>query len=205
MKQFTMQRWIYVAVAIIWISCGHKTSQDQFEVNGTITNNTARMIYLEEVPAGSAQGTIVDSSAIARDGRYKLKTETKEALVYNLRLDQNEYPLALAVVNDVPRVTLDIALAKNNGNAVEKSDIKGSPASQQLKDFMSTFNDDLHKIYFLGRQVDSLHKKNVPDSLMTSINTEWKLLAGKIRDFSLNSIKKSENPALFLFELGYYQ
>ncbi|MDP4263914.1 MAG: TlpA disulfide reductase family protein [Bacteroidota bacterium] len=204
MKQFTIRRWIYVFIAILWVACARKDSGNQFEVSGTIANSTAKKVFLEEVPAGSTQGTIVDSSVISKDGHYKLKTAAREALVYNLRLDQNDFPVA-AVINDVPKMTLNIELSKGNNQFADKYEVKGSPVSQEMKDFMFTFNNELQKIYSLSQRRDSLHKKNVPDSILAPLMAEWKQTADKIMDYSVNSLNKANDPALFLFELGYYQ
>src|SRR5687768_15845485 len=82
-----------------------KKDRDYFEVSGTLTNSKAKMIYLEEIPVATMQSIIVDSSQL-RNGRYTLKTTMREATIYNLRLDQNAYPLA-SVLNDEPTVTVN--------------------------------------------------------------------------------------------------
>jgi thiol-disulfide isomerase/thioredoxin len=204
MKQFIMRRWIYVLIAILGVACGRKDAKNQFEVSGVIKSSTAKVAYLEEVAAGSTQGTIVDSSAISKDGRYKLKADMRESVVYNLRLDQNEFPVA-AVVNDVPKITLNIELKNGDNQFADNYEVKGSPVSQEMKDFMYTFGNELQKIYFLSRQRDSLHKKNVADSEMAPLVAEWKRVADNIREYSLNALNKANDPALFIFELGYYQ
>jgi len=203
MKPLTKRGWIYVFIAILFVACKND-SKKQFEVSGAIKNSNAKTVYLEEVPAGSNQGTIVDSSAVSKDGHYKLKAGTKESVVYNLRLDQNNFPLA-AVINDVPTITLNIELSKENNQFAEKYDVKGSPASQEMKDFMYAFNNELQKIYVISMQMDSLHKQGTPDSALMTLAAERQQLADKIKDLSLNALKKTNDPALFLFELGYYQ
>jgi peroxiredoxin len=125
-------------------------------------------------------------------------------MVYNLRLDQNKFPLA-AVINDVPKMTLNVELDKEYHQVAEKYDVKGSPVSQEMKDFMYKFNGDLQKIYVIMQKADSLNKINPADSSITQLLMERKQVADQILDFSLNAIKKANNPALFLFELGYYQ
>jgi len=199
-----MRRWIYAVVALVFAGCTDNTSKKQFEVSGTITNSTAKKMYLEEVPAGGMQGMIVDSAIIGKKGEYELKADAKEALIYNLRLDQNMYPVA-AVINDVPKMTLNIGLSRENSQFAEKYDVKGSPASQQMKDFMYAFNNDLQKIYYLSRQAGSLQQNNTSDSIIIPLITEQQQLAEKLRNYSITSFKKAYNPALIMFELGYYQ
>jgi|SRR5436190_140546 peroxiredoxin len=204
MKPLTMRGWLYVVVAIIFVACKNEDSKKTFEISGTITNGRAKTVYLEAVPAGGTSGTIVDSSALAKNGNYKLAADSKESMVYNLRLDQNKFPLA-AVINDVPKMTLNVELNKEYNEVAEKYDVKGSPVSQEMKDFMYKFNGDLQKIYVIMQKADSLNKINPADSAISQLLAERRQVADQILDFSLNAIKKANNPALFLFELGYYQ
>ena len=203
MKSITKRGWIYVCIAILFVACKSETKK-QFEISGTIKNGTAKLVYLEEMPAGSSQGTIVDSSAIGKDGSYKLKTGTKESVVYNLRLEQTKFPL-VAVINDVPKMTVNVELSKENNQFPETYEVKGSPASQEMKDFMYSFTDGLKNIYFATIRLDSLHKQGTPDSALMPLVLERQQLTEKMRDVSLNAIKKANDPALFLFELGYFE
>jgi peroxiredoxin len=208
-----MKKWIYVVAVLALAACKDSTKPGdpqfekggpQFEVSGVITNSTAKMVYLEEVPAGGTQGTIVDSFAIGKEGRYELNTGQKESLIYNLRLDHNMYPV-VAVINDVPKIVLNVELSGQDNQFAQKYEVKGSPASEAMKDFMYTFNNDLQRIYSLNRQTDSLKKNNVPDSAIVLLVAEQKAVADKIRNYSLNSISQAKDPALVIFELGYYQ
>src|SRR5258705_9503470 len=135
-----MKKRIIVSAALITlISCNHKTSEKKFEVSGTISNNTAKTIYLEEIPVATMQRIIADSVDLGKDGKYKLKADAKEASVYNLRLDKSVYPLA-AVINDTPKVTVDATLNKENNGFAESYEVKRSIASREMKDFMYAFN-----------------------------------------------------------------
>ncbi len=200
-----MNKWLIVFIApIMMISCGPKSSVKEFEVSGTITNNTAKIIYLEEIPVATMQRIVVDSSALNKDGSYKLKGESKEAGVYNLRLDKTVYPLA-AIINDTPKITVDVTLSKENNQFAESYDVKGSVASQQMKDFMYAFNNKLQDIFYNSKGIDSLQKVGTSDSIIISLQNEIKQIADDLRNLSLESINKSNNPALTMFELGYYQ
>lgn len=204
MRPIAVYSWVLVLIATVLFACKRNESKNQFEVIGVIKNSKAKQVYLEEVPAGSSQGSIVDSSVISKDGNYKLMGAAKESVVYNLRLDQNNFPLA-AVINDVPKITLNIELNKENDQFAEKYDVTGSPSSQEMKDFMYAFNNDLQKIYLLSREMDSLHKAGTPDSSMLGLDNQRAQLAEKIKDYSMKSLAGAKDPALFLFELGYYQ
>src|SRR5437762_212046 len=135
MKRFTILNGTWLLIITLFAACNQPDAKKQFEVSGTITNSTAKTVYLEEVPPGSNQGTVVDSFTLSKDGSYKLKTDAKESLIYNLRLDMSGFPIA-AVINDVPKMSLNVVLKPGSNEFAEKYEVKGSPASQQMKDFM---------------------------------------------------------------------
>ena len=199
-------RLVFVVMAAISLltACKGKKAGSQFEVKGTITNTTARMIYLEEVPMIPQNGVMLDSAELGKDGKYKLTAPLTESRVYNLRLDQNEYPIA-AIINDVSSISLDATFNKENNQFVESYDVKGSPVSLQLKDFMTGFNTRLQTIFPLARQADSLMKQNAPDSLFVPLNAEGMRISGEMKTYTTTTIKGSKNPALSIMIVGYYQ
>ncbi len=200
-----MRRLIVASVsATLLISCGESSSEKKFLVSGTISNNTAKMIYLEKIPAATMQPMVSDSAEISKDGKFSLKTNVGESVVYNLRLDQSRYPVA-SVINDAEKVKLNIQLSKENNEFAEKYEVEGSPASQQMKDFMFAFNNDLQKIFGIARQVDSLKNNGAADSLLFPLMAEQKTLAGSIKSYSEAALNKAADPALIMFQLGYYQ
>ena len=107
-----MKKIVLVAlVAATVVACKDKGGVRKFEVNGTIGNNRAKMIYLEELPMATMIPVRVDSAALSKEGKYALKAASGEARVYFLRLDDSQVPLA-AVINDATKVTLDAAFGK---------------------------------------------------------------------------------------------
>jgi peroxiredoxin len=190
--------------AALLISCNESSSEKKFTVSGTISNSTAKMIYLEKVPAATMQPMISDSATIGKDGKFSLKAETGESVAYNLRLDQNKYPVA-SVINDAESIKLKIVMSKENNEFADKYEIEGSTASQQMKDFMYGFNNDLQKIFVISQQADSLQKTGAIDSLLFPLMAEQKSAADKIKKYTEDALSKSTDPALTLFELGYYQ
>jgi len=190
--------------ATLLFSCKGSSSEKKFTVSGTISNSSAKKIYLEKVPAATMQPMISDSATLGKDGKFSLEAETSESVVYNLRLDQNNYPVA-SVINDAENIKLKIVMSKENSEFAEKYDVEGSTASQQMKDFMLGFNNDLQKIFVIAQQADSLQKKGATDSLLFPLMAEQKSVAEKIKKYSEEALSKSTDPALTLFELGYYQ
>ncbi len=197
-------RNVFVALVVVAgiASCKSNSSGKNFEVSGTITNNTAKMIYLEEMPMTTMQRMVVDSAVISKDGKYKLKTAAGDAKIYNLVLDQ--YPLA-AIINDVSSLTLNANFSKENGQFAESYDVKKSPASTQLKEFISAFNNKLLFVVTNTQKADSLSKQGGNDSLLQSIDMALQQNSIEVKSLTGTSLKKSNNPALSMFILGYYQ
>lgn len=191
-------------VVLTGISCKNSANDKKFTVSGVISNSTAKMIYLEKVPSASMQPTIADSAVIEKNGKFSLKADAGESVVFNLRLDKNMYPVA-SVINDVQKVQLNIQLSKENNEFAEKYEVEGSPASLQMKDYMYAFNNDLQQIFILTKKVDSLKNAGLADSLLFPFMAEHKVLADKVRDNSLQALAQAKDPALIMFELGYYQ
>lgn len=191
-------------VVLTGISCKNSADDKKFTVSGVISNSTAKMIYLEKVPSASMQPTIADSAVIDKSGKFSLKADAGESVVFNLRLDKSMYPVA-SVINDVQKVTLNIQLSKENNEFAEKYEVEGSPASLQMKDYMYAFNNDLQQIFILTKKVDSLKTAGIADSLLFPYMAEHKVLADKVRDNSLQALAQAKDPALIMFELGYYQ
>jgi peroxiredoxin len=194
-----------IAFAIILLFASCKSSTEKFEVSGTITNNSAKKIYLEEIPVATMQPIIVDSAEVDKNGKYVLTAELGEASRFNLRLDQNEYPLT-SIINDTTKITVDIKMNKASSAFAESYEVKGAEANRQLTDFIHNINDGLQKIFWISRETDSLSRtNNPPDSLMNALFVKRTEEAKKINDLFFEAINRSNNPALTMFELGYYQ
>jgi peroxiredoxin len=195
--------WSLLIPAMLF-SCKDKETEKAFEVKGKITNNSATSIYLEELPMATMQARIVDSALIDKDGKFTLEAGPGESSVYNLRLDKSQYPFA-AVINDGRKVEVNVTFSKDNKEFPEKYEISGSDASQQMKDFMFAFNSQLQAIYMNDRRLDSLTRAGASDSLVTALQDERIQVAEKTRGIFDEAIKKSKDPALSMFVLGYYQ
>ncbi len=187
------------------ISCQEKKKEKTgLEVSGVITNNPGKMIYLEEIPMTTMQRIAVDSVAIGKDGSFKLTTHAGEARVYNLRLDQNQYPMA-ALINDAAAITVNATYNKGNSQFAESYEVKGSPASQSMKEYMVAVNNRLQEIYLDAQRTDSLTRQKASDSLIAQVRVHAEGLAKEVRAITDQALEKSDNPALSMFILGYYQ
>jgi peroxiredoxin len=200
MKKFLL---LLTASALLF-SCKDKKDEKRMEISGTITNNPAKMIYLEEVPMTTMNRIVVDSVKLDKNGKYTLHAVIGEARVYNLRLDQNNYPLA-ALINDTNAITVNARFNKSNTQFVEDYEVKGSPASLQMKEFMVAFNGKLQAIFYNAQRLDTLSKQEGKDSLINSLKAANEIEAADAHQIAIQAMQKSNNPALSIFILGYFQ
>src|SRR3954468_20084094 len=100
-----MRRLIVLVLTVFVItSCKEKAAtNNKFLVKGVFTNNTAKKIYLVEVPAADMDASkLVDSAAIDKDGKFALKADPSESVIYNLFFEpKSEYPV-VTFVYDAP-------------------------------------------------------------------------------------------------------
>ena len=196
---------VYVTVIVLMIvSCKSKTEEGEFKVNGKISNSQAKMIYLEEIPVATMQRIIVDSASLDKNGEYELTATAKEATVFNLRLDQNPYPLA-SLINDSKKVTVNASYNSQNPQFTETYEVKNSEASSAMKSFMERFNGKLQAIFMNMQKADSLRQLNPNDSAILALDLNAAGEAQMARNIAMDHISKTKNPALVMYILGYYQ
>ncbi|GAB3424650.1 redoxin domain-containing protein [Niabella aquatica] len=199
-----MKKIFFTASVILSLLACNNKDKNSFTVSGKIINANGKMVYLEEVPIGTMRPTIVDSAVLKSDGTFSIETETGESAIYNIRLDQGMYPVA-SVINDQPSVEINVVMSKENNQFSEKYEVKGSPASEKMKTFMFSFNEKLQNIYVQATKIDSLHQLNKPDSLIAPLLKTRAEASSYLKDLALSEIKNSNNVALTMFVLGYYQ
>lgn len=199
-----MYRFIVGLVAMVMIVSCKESNKHTFTVKGVIKNNVgAKKIYLEEVPAvGDGGGIqISDSAVLNKDGAFQLHGSPKESTIFNLRLDDNMYPL-LSVINDVPELSVDIHLANQ---FVDSYEVTGSPASKQFKDFIFEFTGLTKKLFDKAREGDQLGKAGGSDSSLVAMEDSVKKLQSDVAQYARNSFEKAGDAALLVYEIGYYQ
>jgi peroxiredoxin len=191
-----------VLVSIVFIgmlSCNNKNDENSFTVDGAVKNSTAKMIYLQESPAGSAP-VIIDSSQLQKDGSFKLSGSGKEESIYSLRVNENPYPFAV-LINDAKKITVNADLM----NQGEPYTVKGSKASQGIIDFDKSTMNLAKNIYYLSKDVDSLLKIKSPDSVVSIPFGKYETATGDLKNYTLQFIDNASSPVLALYALGNYQ
>ena len=196
---------LFVFLAALLISCGSKTTQEVFTVNGTIQGLKASMIYLDEVPMATMQRIPIDSVVPDKDGSFTLKAKSAEQSVYNVRLAGQEYPAA-SLINDSKEVELQLFYSPQNTQFPDRYEVNGSDASSSLREYMLQFNNELQKVFVLIKQTDSLKKLPVvSDSLVKIADDQLLQKAQSLRALTDRFTKETKHPALTMMVLGYYQ
>src|SRR5687768_5782219 len=131
-----MRLFIYSTLLLLLAACNNN-KQTSFEVKGSIINSDAQTVYLEEASIVGLNPVIVDSSRLDKDGKFELNALSKEETIYNLRLDESDYPF-VSVINDSKQITINADLKDR-----EIYTVKGSDASEALKNFLYSSGEKL--------------------------------------------------------------
>ena len=201
-----MNKLFYATLLLACISCNDE-QQESFTVEGTIKNNSASIVYLQENPV-EAQPVIVDSSKVEADGSFKLNAVVKGEGLYSLRANDDMYPFAL-LINDVDKVKVEADLS----NQTALYSVSGSEASQAMLEFDKKIDKSLQIHLKSLKEIDSLSKiKNEPaqekkiiDSITNLRFSEYENNAEELKLYAKEFIQKSESPVLALYAYGSFQ
>jgi peroxiredoxin len=188
---------VLVCIVVVAASCRSKYGGD-FSVNGKIDNATGTKIYLTELPfdvSGTKQPIILDSTTL-KNGSFELKGLAKSEGIYSISLENGP---SFTLVNDSKEIRLNADL-----NQYKQYKTEGSPASTALHQFYDSYMPEYQKALALNKQVDSMQKMEVSDSIMTIINLQFQSQLGKLKDAVLGFINNSASPAasLHVFSIG---
>jgi len=202
-----MKKIMLVALAaILFQACqSDKSGNQAFRVEGKLKDTTFELLYLEEVPLETNRPAIVDSTRPDKKGYFTLKAPASEDRIYYVRAAQQTYPL-FAVVNDSKSIDVEFKFERLDGQLSPVYTVKGSTASQQLRDFSFRLNDGMRNILNQRVGLDTNMKKGASDSLLRSyqerILTQAKSLY-TMTDSILNA--KEITPSTYVLILGFYQ
>jgi hypothetical protein len=152
---------ILLSVILIITSCKSAKEKSLFTVSGKIKNMNAKQVFLEEVNPSTMNQVILDTSEIADDGSFSLKTEFVYEKLYTLRLSNSLFPFA-TLINDSSDITV-IADYKNTGDLYS---VEGSALSDTIKYVSTTYPKKWTKLMAFRREYDSLKGAKGAESLI---------------------------------------
>ncbi len=193
-----MKKAFYAAALLFLFSC--EESQDaNFTVKGSLKNAEAQTVYLEETSLEGAP-ILLDSTRLGNDGSFTLGTSTKGENLYSLRLEQQRFPF-VSLINDSKEITVTADFQ----NPEQFYTVKGSEASQALKDYLQTLSARLKEVSTAGQEVNTLSQAKTPDSILLPKVDRLATLTKSLKDYVSGFVNNSKSPSLVLFALGTYQ
>lgn len=200
MKNLNHSMRIFFSIVLLFlIGCKEKSASSNFEIEGDIKNTNAKTVYLIESSLVDLRPVVVDSTNIEKDGSFELQTLTKEESIYSLRLDQEMYPF-VSFINDSKKVTVHADF-----KSADLYQIKGSAASEALRDYLKENSLRIRSIYNTNRAIDSLSKIAGTDSVVATKIADRNEAVNGLKSYTLNFMNDSQSPALAMFVLGSYQ
>ena len=187
-------RYLKILLIII-ISCSCNNASIQLlSVEGKIKNYAHKKITLITFEDNKTP-VILDTTTTDNKGRFTLESiyQPNELLAV-----QTEEGLPYWVVSDVENIELSL-----NNNNYKSYTVQGSPASEQLQEFINKVEQLVDERNNKTVLVDSLSKLSISDSVLAIHKNELKNLHWKLKQFCKNSIAKTKNPALKYFYMFY--
>jgi peroxiredoxin len=172
----------------------------QFEIEGTVKNASGTVVYLEEASISNMQPVIVDSVKLDKNGKFKLNAASGEENIYLLRFNNGPAPFA-TLIND----SKEVEITADPTNAKNPYTLKGSPASQQMKDYLDKSNEKLTQIYTASLQLDSLRQTGAAETVLATVDARRKVVVDEFRNYVMQTINSSKSAPLSVFVLGSYQ
>ena len=202
------------ASLIVLASCKNNEEDGDFTITGRYKNaskpafvgdaasgastQSVTKVYLYEVPFGSESApAALDSATLSGDaGTFKLKGTGKEEGVYELMFNNG---FIVLVSNDAKQVEIEVDLARKDNYYT----VKGSEATQQMKDFASTYSDYSVRVNKAFNEMDSLKRFQANDSLIVAATSAKNNEIRVLNDYLKNFINNTNHPSVGLFALGW--
>jgi peroxiredoxin len=193
-------KMILAASALLFLAACKDKDSNKFEIEGTVKNATGSVVYLEEASISNMQPVIIDSAKIDKNGKFALDAASGEENMYLLRFNNSPNPFA-TLIND----TKNLEITADPTNPKEPYKVKGSPASQQLQDYLTSSNEQLTQIYTASLQFDSLRQKGMGDTVLAVVDARRKTAVDAFHSYVMQTIDNSKSAPLSVFVLGSYQ
>jgi len=202
-------RFILIGVVGLVFSCGQK-SGNSFEVKGTIKNieklasqypslfrNDSIKLYLYEVPFGKELPPVqLDSTYVtSKNNSFTLSANPEHIEMLDVMLENG--PM-IPLVNDEKNLTVEIDL----DNKENFYSVKGSPASQQLRDFIIGYSERSNAAENAFKNLDSLKLQSSSDSALLNATSQKNNSIESINIFSRQFLSSVKHPVVAAFILS---
>lgn len=189
-----MKKIILLAlIALITQSCNEKKF-GAFTVSGQIKNANEQKIYLQELSLTEKEPLNLDTATIDKKGNFILRGVGKEEGLYRVSTEKG---MDFILINDKNNIKL---IADLNDYVHYK--VEGSVASEQLHSFFEEYRLQDSAMASCFIRLDSLQKKNTPDSIQLPYRQERDRRIGDLNSLVSNFISRSESPAARIYAIG---
>ena len=198
-----------VIVTIFSFSCKEKSGTN-FEVNGTIANieklasqyptlfrKDSLKVFLYEVPFGNEIPPVqLDSAYVTpKNNSFTLSANVQHIGMIDVMLENG--PM-IPLVNDEEKVTVMIDLdSRDNFYSV-----KGSPASQQMRDFIMGYTEKSNAAETAFKNLDSLKLRSSSDSVLLGATNQKNSSLEAMNSYSKQFLSTVNHPVVAAFILG---
>jgi peroxiredoxin len=207
-----MKKQLQAFILILLVACisCKEGSEETFTVKGTIKNidklaaqypslfsNDSMKVFLYEVPFGNELPPMqLDSTYVTpKNNSFTLSAEPQNSGMLDVMLENG--PM-IPLINDEKTITLEIDL----DNKENFYSVKGSAASQQLRDYISGYSQKSNAAEHAFKNLDSLKLLNSPDSLLIGATNQKNNSLVEINNYSRQFLNTVNNPLLATFILG---
>ncbi|MDA3817692.1 MAG: TlpA disulfide reductase family protein [Prolixibacteraceae bacterium] len=133
-----MKKIIFIIAAVLAL---YSCSDDNFKIEGTITNAQTSMIYLEKL--GIDRTTPIDSSEINKKGQFKLSGSVSYPTFFLLKLNDQKFVTLL--IDSLEEITFSADYVNFSNDYLVKGSF-GSKKVKQLNDKLSKTNTSIDSI-----------------------------------------------------------
>jgi peroxiredoxin len=199
---------IFVFIAGL-LSCKQKSDKG-FTVTGTIRNieklagqypalfkNDSMKVLLYEIPFGNELPPVqLDSTYVtSKNNSFSLTGDPQNTGMLDVMLENG--PM-IPLINDEANISLEIDL----DNKDQFYSVKGSPASQQLRDFISGYSEKSSAAEHAFKNLDSQKILNSSDSVLLGATNQKNKSLEAINTYSKQFLNTVNHPRLSTFILG---
>jgi len=185
-----------IAVAVMLVSCNHKSAKGTFTVSGEIKSAPDQKVYLDQLFFSNEDPQVLDTAEM-KDGKFSLSGIGPEEGLYRVRLEKSKS--GFIFINDQK----DISFTANTQNLSLSGPSFNTPANALLKGFISAVDSQGNALEAQQTQLEQLKAQNVSDSVYKIASDDLDAKTALIKTYILNYIDTTSDPIVGLFALGY--
>ncbi len=184
-----------VIMIVLIISACEPKKTGAFVVSGRVENVSAKKIFLQELPWDGSQPVILDSTTLASNGNFELRTMAKEEGLYFIGVENG--PQAI-FINDNSHIK--IILSSTN---FRHPKIEGSKASEQLYDFINNYVQRDSLIGATYHQIGNIRKEEPgSDSALQVLQAKGMEEISALNSYVKKFVNDSKSPAAIHFAIS---